>query len=341
MTLNPLPGFESLETHHCITGSMRHVYVYHDHDVSEEMLLGIGGGVGFVYWHMKGTDPFIGGRARGRPGEGFETTAGERTGVAIEERVTTSARKARRTLLELLDAGRPVILQVDMGFLPYLDFGGEEYHFGAHAVVACGYDPSTDQVLIADRDAGLHPVAMDDLERARGSNHKPYPPKHRWTTFDFSQKRQPTPGEIRTAIGEQVDGMLDPPIRNLGIKGIRKAARRILKWPDELDEEALRRTMFNTYIFIDAEGGTGGGIFRTMFGRFLRESAQVMDEDRLVEIAGAFQRISDRWQEVAAIFKRGWDAEDPAALLPETTEPLETIADMEEEAWTALRVTVE
>jgi hypothetical protein len=78
-----------------------------------------------------------------------------------------------------------------------------------------------------------------------------------------------------------------------------------------------------------------------MFSRFLRESAQVTGDDRLVEVAGVFQRISDRWQEVAAIFKRGWDAEDPAALLPETTGPLETIADMEEEAWTALRATLE
>lgn len=341
MSLKPLHGFESLETHHCITGSMRHVYVYHGHDVGEDMLLGIGGGVGFIYWHMKGTDPFIGGRAKGRPGKGFETTAGERTGVVVEEHVTTSARKARRTLLELLDASRPVMLQVDMGFLPYLDFGGEEYHFGAHAVVACGYDPDTDQVLIADRDAGIHPVSMETLERARGSQHKPYPPKHRWTTFDFSQKRQPTAVEIRAAIAEQVEGMLDPPISNLGVQGIRKAARRILKWPSLMDEEALRRTMFNTYIFIDAEGGTGGGIFRTMFSRFLLESAQVTGDDRLIEIADAFRGISDRWQEVAAIFKQGWNLEDPATLLPETTKPLKTIADLEEQAWTALRATAE
>jgi hypothetical protein len=47
MTLKPLPGFKSLETHHCVTGSMRHVYVYNDHDISEGMLLGLGAGVSF------------------------------------------------------------------------------------------------------------------------------------------------------------------------------------------------------------------------------------------------------------------------------------------------------
>jgi len=31
----------------------------------------MGGRVGFVYWHMKGTDPFMWGRGKGRPGKGF------------------------------------------------------------------------------------------------------------------------------------------------------------------------------------------------------------------------------------------------------------------------------
>jgi hypothetical protein len=108
-----------------------------------------------------------------------------------------------------------------------------------------------------------------------------------------------------------------------------------------MDEQALRRTMFNTYIFIDAEGGTGGGIFRLMFSRFLRESAAVTGDERLIEIAHAFQAIGRRWQEVAEIFRQGWATEDPAALLPETTTPVRAIADLEEEAWTALSEAVE
>ncbi|GAG00594.1 unnamed protein product, partial [marine sediment metagenome] len=121
MTLKPLAGFKSLTTHHCVTGSMRHVYVYNDHDISEEMLLGIGSGVGMIYWHMKGAPPLLGGRANfERPGEeGLEKTTGRRTGVMVESYTTSSARKAERTLLEMLDAGQPVMIQCDMGFLPY------------------------------------------------------------------------------------------------------------------------------------------------------------------------------------------------------------------------------
>jgi hypothetical protein len=337
MALEPLAGFKSLETHHCVTGSMRHVYVYNDHDVSEDMLLGLGGGVGFVYWHMKGADPFLGGRGKGRPGQGFEACAGQRTGVQVEEHVTSSARKAEGSLLALLDAGQPVMLQVDMGFLPYMDFGGYEYHFGGHAVVACGYDPATRQVLIADRDRDLHPVSMEDLERARGSTYKPFPPKHRWYTYDFRDKRPPAADEVQAAVLEQAKGMLEPPISNLGVKGIRKAARAVLRWPDRMDESALRGALYNGYVFIDATGGTGGGLFRYMFGRFLREAAEITSQGWLEESADAFREIGDRWQGVAEVFKRGWDAENPVAVLAETTDPLLELADLEGAAWSRLR----
>ena len=49
MTLQPLPGFESLVTQDCVTGSMRHVYEFNGHSISEDLLLGSGAGVGLVY----------------------------------------------------------------------------------------------------------------------------------------------------------------------------------------------------------------------------------------------------------------------------------------------------
>jgi len=332
-----------LKTHHCITGSMRHVYAYNDHAnaISEDMLLGIGAGVSFSYWHFKGQTPFMGGRGNvGRPGEeGLEKIAGRRTGVVVESYTTSSARKAERTLLEMLDAGQPVMIQCDMGFLPYFDFGDTDYHFGWHVVVVCGYGAETRQVLIADRD-GLYPVSMEDLEKARGSTYKPFPPRHKWYTFDFSDKRRPTADEVRQAVAEQVTPMLEPPISNVGVRGIRKAAERALKWPGQMDEDDLRFTLFNMFVFIDATGGTGGGAFRYMFSRFLREAAEITGDARLNQSASEFQRIGDRWQEIAGIFKRGWEAADPVAVLSETTAPMMEIADLEEAAWGQLRALV-
>jgi hypothetical protein len=165
----------------------------------------------------------------------------------------------------MLAAGEPVMIQVDMGFLPYFDLP-EGYHFGGHVVVVADYDSETRQVLIADRDGELHPVSLEDLARARGSPFKPFPPRNTWYTFDFSGKRPPKPEEVRQAIWAVVSGMLEPPITNLGVQGIRKAVERTLKWPEVMDEGQLRYACFNIFIFIDAQGGTGGGIFRYMYG---------------------------------------------------------------------------
>jgi len=228
------------------------------------------------------------------------------------------------------------MIQCDMGYLPYFDFGGREYHFGGHVVVVCGFDGPTRQVLVADRD-GAHPVPMDALSQARGSTHQPFPPHNTWYSFDFSDKRQPAAQEVCQAIAEQAQGMLEPPISNFGVAGIRTAARRVLKWPETMSEDALRGTLFNAYVFIDATGGTGGGIFRTMFSRFLREAAEATGDVRLDESADEFQCIGDAWQRVAETFRRAAEVDAPAAVLPETTAPLLELADREEAAWTRLR----
>ena len=338
--LKPFEGFRSLETHHCITGSMRHIYVFNNHSLSEDLLLGIGGGVGFIYWHMKGQPPFIGGRGKGNPAQGFETCVGERTGVQISDFTTSSHRKARNSLIDNLENEQPVMMYVDMGFLPYFDFGGQEYHFGGHMVVVCGWDRASETVLLADRDKGFHPVSLADLEQARASTYKPFPPKNRWFSFDFSHKRQPTEAEFWDALREQVEAALHPPISNLGVPGIRKAAKACLKWPQLLDVEMLRFTLFNTYIFIDHKGGTGGGIFRYMFSRFLSEAAHALDQPILNQVAEDFKTIGDCWQEVAAVFHEGWDKSDPAVVLPEASRRMLEIANMEEAAWQQLETQI-
>lgn len=334
MALKPLEGFRSLATHHCVTGSMRHVYLFNRHDISEEMLLGLGAGVGFIYWHMKGTLPFVGGRANAR-GE-FEPLACQRTGVAIQAHTTGSVRKAEKSLLEMLGAGQPVMVQLDMGYLPYFDFGGEEYHFGAHVVVVADYDAESRLTLIADRDTDLHPVSMETLARARDSKHKPFPPKNQWYSFDFGGKRKPAPEQVCQAIIEAATAMLEPPISNFGVKGIQKTAGRLPKWPDVLAPEELRWTLFNTYIMIDATGGTGGGLFRHMYSRFLGEAAGITGRNRLQDSADEFQRIGAKWDQLAQELKIASEGDEPALQLPAAAASLRELADLEQAAWTEL-----
>jgi hypothetical protein len=158
-----------------------------------------------------------------------------------------------------------------------------------------------------------------------------------WFTFDFSGKRQPYPEEIRQAIAEVCTTMLEGPISNIGVRGIRKAATRVLKWSDVMDTEEIRWACFNNFIFIDATGGTGGGIFRFMYGRFLVEASVLTGDKRFADVGKDMMSIGDLWQEVAEIFKRGSEIPRPIDVLEETTAPLMELAAMEETAWTKLR----
>jgi hypothetical protein len=337
MALQSLKGFQALKTHHCVTGSMRHIYEFHGYPISEDLLLGLGAGIGFVYWHMKGTAPFFGGRANvGRPGEeGLERTAGRRTGVLVELHRTASARSAEAAALGLLTTGEPVMVQLDMGFLPYFNFP-KEYHFGGHVVALAGYDPGTQQVLVADRDGKLHPISLEVLAKARGSKFKPFPPRNTWYTFNFSHKRPPTSREVKQAIREVTTGMLKPPITNLGVKGIRTAAERILQWPKIMNQDDLRHACFNVFVFIDAKGGSGGGIFRYMYGRFLKEAAVIVGDEKLTKVGNEIHEIGDKWQQAAQIFEKAYTAANASALLPEASQLILDIAGREQTAWEEL-----
>jgi len=337
MTFTPIEGFRHFETDHCVTGSMRHVYAFHGHDLSEDLLLGLGEGVGFAYFRFRGQPPFLGGRAQPKPS--MEEIAARRTGVRIKARKSSSDAAAEKALVGCLESGNPVMVQVDMGFLPYFDFAGHAYHFGGHVIVACGLDRASGEILIADRDKDLHSVPLAALAAARGSRYRPFPPGRKWWDFDFGAFAPPSKQDILLATRNQASLMLSPPIANLGVKGIRKAAGEMARWDSLLAAKELRRALFNAWIFASAVGGSGGGLFRRMFSRFLREAAEQTGRGQLAKSGEEFGSIADAWDAFAVLSRQAADERTPplaAAYLPRLSSAVAAIADTEEAAWKAL-----
>jgi hypothetical protein len=335
--LKPLPNFSALDGCHCISGSLARIFQWADHPLSEEMILGLGAGLGFLYWRMKtgsGEYIFVGGRGNFK---GFYEDLAKRTGVAIREVRTASAKKAEADLIRDLKENKPVMLGGDMGMLPWFAFP-REYHFGAHTFVACGYD-GEDTVLCSDIDqkgAGvkkgfLATASLAQLRQARASRFKPFPPKNLRLEFDFTHFRKPGKAEIDAAIRQTLDAELHPPIRNCGVKGIRHTAEELLKWPSQLNHADLRANLFNLYIFIES-GGTGGGCFRPMFGRFLRESAGIMGNRALLKSADEFEEIGQRFSAVGMLFKNAAKVHDLEPRIEAASKGFREIAYLEEQA---------
>jgi len=305
--------------------------------MSEEMLLGLGAGLGFAYWRMKfgrNESVFVGGRGNMK---GFYEDLGKRTGVVIREFRTSSAAKAEADLLRQLKENKPVMLGGDMGFLPWFKFP-VDYHFGGHTFVACGYD-GRDTVLCSDIDqkgAGLKKgflatTSLAQLRKARGSTFKPFPPKNLRLEFDFTHFHKPVKADIVAAIRQVIDAELRPPIRNFGVPGMRHTADELLKWPSQFSDFDLRMNLFSLYIFIES-GGTGGGCFRPMYGRFLREAAGIVGNRALLKSAEEFEKIGEKFSEVGLFFKNAAKLHDLQHRVEAASKGFRELADMEERA---------
>ena len=335
--IEPFPGFAALDGCHCISSSLARMFHYAKHSLSEEMILGLGAGMGFVYWRMKigGEDSvFIGGRSNLK---GFCQDLAKRTGIAIREMQTSSVAKAEKELLQALEEKRPVMLGGDMGMLPWFDLPAD-YHFGGHTFVACGYD-GQDTVICSDIDqkaSGVKkgffaPITRAQLRKARASKYKPFPPKNLWLEFDFSGFHAPGREDIAAAIRQMIDAELRPPIKNFGVRGMRHAADELLKWPDQFGDRVLRMQLFNLYIFIEV-GGTGGGCFRPMYSRFLAQSADVVKNPALATAADAFEIIGAQFSMIGHLFKQAATLKNIQGRVNAASAGFRELADKEEAA---------
>ena len=339
--IKPFENCPALDGYHCQTNSLAKIFHYHNHPLSEDMILGLGAGMGFIYWKMKfgsTTYVFIGGRGNNKE---FFHDLGERTGVQINLITTGSTKKAQTSLFETIAEKKPMMLFGDMGFLPWFDLP-QEYHFGGHTFVVCGYD-GKDTVLASDMDqtaGGLkkgyyYPITLEQLSKARGSKFKPFPPKNAYLEFDFSKYRPPTREDICTSIKQTVESQLNPPIKNLGIKGIRHTAKEIIKWPDMFNDYDLRMNLFSLYIYIEI-GGTGGGCFRYMYSRFLKESADILKNNKLIDPSEKIHNAGEMFTDIGLLFKDSETVKNIKDRIKKAGSIFQKIADIEENAYLEL-----
>ncbi len=284
---------------HCETGSLKRVLDYHGLHLSEEMLFGLGGGIGFIYWNTKQMPyPFIGSRF-GKVAE-FPQSICNRIGAMADIIGTSSTQKAYKELKHYLENNEPVVLYVDMAYLTYLS-NPETAHFGGHAIVVYGLDELSDTAYIYDR--ALKPVtcSISNLTKARASGYPPFPAKNRYLKISYPSRIKNLQSGIVESIKECCRGMLMLPINNFGLKGMKKWADMVNKWPQMYDNSQLLGTLMSAFIYIEI-GGTGGSAFRPMYARFLKESSAILKIKELNEIADMFSESAKIWTDIAGLF---------------------------------------
>lgn len=293
---------------HCETTAANHVLRHAGIDLSENLLLGLGGGIGFIYWYMKRMPaPLVGGRAGGR-NLNLVANILRRVGGEAEVLQTASAGRAEAWLREELGAARPVVCWGDMAYLPYFGVGPDD-HFGGHVFVVYGIDDEGDVVWIADRGQNPYRISREELAAARGSTHQPFPPRNMMIRARPPAKVANLEPGVLAAIRECAAGLGEAPIVNVGVRGFGKWAEEVRRWPREFPGARLVDCLTSVYLYIEV-GGTGGSAFRPMYAGFLEQAADITGKAALRDAAGAYLEAGRAWSEIAA------------AALPEEVRPL-------------------
>ncbi|MFH1288434.1 MAG: BtrH N-terminal domain-containing protein [bacterium] len=281
---------------HCETAAIKHILDYRGLNLSEEMLLGLGGGIGFIYWYMKMMPaPFIGTR-NSKVGD-CTLNICKRIGAEAKIFQTSSTEKGHTELKKLLRQNEPAHIMADMAYFPYFAMP-EGAHFGGHAVTVFGIDETENKVYIADRCKKAVTVTIDELKKARGSKFQPFAPKNKLLKIKYPSKIKNLEKGITGAINDCCKNMLNPPIKNIGFSGIQKWANLVPNWPKQFKGMNLLVCLFNTFMYIEI-GGTGGSGFRPMYSKFLKEASVILNKPGLNEPADMFIQSAKLWTEIA------------------------------------------
>ncbi|HEX2290967.1 MAG TPA: BtrH N-terminal domain-containing protein, partial [Pseudonocardiaceae bacterium] len=313
-------------TQHCETSALGVLLRHQGLDLSEPMLFGLGSGLSFIYWDSKNMDfPFLGGRVKP-----FELTRNlaARLGLELAVQETGSARKAWENVATAVDAGRPVGLQLDSY---HLDYFTSKVHFGGHVVALYGYDEHDAYLVDTDQQGGAVTTSLSSLARARAAR-GPMTARHRSFTLTAPRSPPAPPPRIVPAITTCADAFLNPPIANLGHRGVEKAGKLIRTWLQRTDDP--QRDLPRAALLME-KAGTGGALFRNLYRDFLAECTQLLDSSHLRTGHRLYTEAATLWTEVAALITKAGESGD-AQCLAEAGAVLCDLSRLERDAMQAL-----
>ncbi len=270
-------------------------------DMSEPMLFGLGKGLGFIYWNMKLMEfPFLGGRIKP---EQVTINLAKNLNLTLDVQETSSIKKAWLNVKSQIDEGSPVGLKLDCY---YLDYFTNKIHFAAHYVAMYGYDDKYAYLVDTVQQGTSAKATLANLELAR-SGKGPMSSKNLFYTVKQKSKLPNMAIAVKKAIIENAKEYLNPPIQNIGYKGIAKASKELKKW-------YLKSKNPTEHIKIIAmlmeKGGTGGALFRNLYRDFLKESYELLKIHELNTAYQDFARIADLWKKVSESLYQAGETED-------------------------------
>jgi len=303
-----LPDVQVVAGGHCESSAMLNALRYQGYDVNESMIAGGGAALSFMF--EKSEFPFLNAR-NGDMREVFFSGAG----IKWHKTIPSGSADMWPEIYRLLASGIPVVLRVDMRYLPYKydgKYGPANQSFGWHMITLFGVDPKNGTAVVSDTECnGLQTIRLADLHKARTSATKVYPPKgeYYWA--------EPKPAGYATDWDALVSSSLENVIRNYewkdesgsgnviaGISGMKEYGATLAS----IESFSTKRYLL-PYVFAFMAGniedfGTGGAAFRILYRDFLIQAAEKSRYKNLARVVPLLNDSIAAWHALAGEFRK-------------------------------------
>lgn len=288
-----IDNIKPFDGQHCETTATGTLLRQLEIELSEPMLFGLGQGLGFIFWNMKTMNfPFIGGRIKT---DLLTQNLAKNLNLELTVKETSSTQKAWESVKELLDNGKVVGLKLDCYHLEYFS---NPFHFAGHYAAIYDYDNEAAILVDTKQQGGKVKTSLKSLALARNEK-GPMSSKNLYYTLNKTDKKYDLKNAIVTAIRNNAIDYLNPPINNIGYKGILKTSKEIQKW---FDSSKDIESEFKASAMIMERAGTGGALFRNLYRDFLKESYETLKLDKLKQAHTEFIDIANLWTEISNLF---------------------------------------
>ena len=194
---------------HCGSGALRDLLEFHrlsysSEPLSEGMVFGLSGGLGFHFFELPELDPPL--YLVGRTAD-LEHGLCHNLDIDLDLRQGDDPQEGWRWLREALDRGKPTMVWADIKHLDYLRV---RMHNTMHDIVVVGYDEEQGIALVADNDRDqIESCALDSLAQARNSSAFPGPNRHATWLMEFPERLPDLRRAATLALSSAVANMRD------------------------------------------------------------------------------------------------------------------------------------
>ncbi len=227
----------------------------------------------------------------------------EATGILIQVQEPKTPQEAYDSVKNILKKGIPVVLRVNMRYLPYLHggkYGGKHTSFGWHFITLVKLDEVKDEAWVSDTTfTELQCIKISDVARARNAKEGQFYSDNYSYYFDNPHE---TKIDYPKAFKKSIIVLLYNIENYEMLKELEKFPNNIINIEKKRSVYVMEPLFYTMYGFIE-EFGTGGSGFRNFLRDYLRDMGELFDNKSIKDAAVIVDKACTLWKKLALKFK--------------------------------------